>query len=89
MSKLRRKFTKEQKLEIVIMSLEDNQSVIEVAERFALSRNVLYNWRRQYGQYSENAFPGHGKYLGTDQEKELTALRNKVSKLEIENEILK
>ena len=89
MSKLRRKFTKEQKLEIVKMSLEDNQSVIEVAERFALSPNVLYNWRRQYGQYSENAFPGHGKFLGTDQEKELAALRKKVRELELEKEILK
>ena len=89
MSKIRRKFTKEQKLEIVNMSLEDNQSVREVAERFAVSPNVIYNWRRQFDQYADNAFPGHGKMLGTDQEKELATLRKKVRELELEKEILK
>jgi transposase len=89
MSKIRRKFTKEQKLEIVNMSLEDNQSVREVAERFAVSPNVIYNWRRQFVQYADNAFPGHGKMLGTDQEKELATLRKKVRELELEKEILK
>lgn len=89
MSKMRRKFTKEQKLEIVNMSLEDNQSVSEIAERFAISPNVIYTWRRQYVQYTDNAFPGHGKILGTEQEKELASLRRKVRELELEKEILK
>ena len=37
MSKIRRKFTKKQKLEIVNMSLEKNQSVNSVAERSSIS----------------------------------------------------
>ncbi len=89
MAKIRRKFTKEQKLEIVNMSLEDNQSVNEVAERFGVSPNIIYTWRRQFVQYADNAFPGHGKMLGTDQEKELASLKKKVRELEIEKEILK
>ncbi|MBK9717799.1 MAG: transposase [Saprospiraceae bacterium] len=44
MSKIRRKFTKEQKLEIVNMSLEDNQSVRDVAELiYVHPKNVIYN----------------------------------------------
>lgn len=89
MSKIRRKFTKEQKLEIVNMSLEENQSVSEVAERFAISPNVIYTWRKQLVQYADNAFPGHGKLLGTQQEKEILALKKKVRELELEKEILK
>lgn len=89
MSKIRRQFSKEQKLEIVSMSLEENQSVKEVAERFNISVQVLYNWRRQLSVYADNAFPGHGKMLGTDQEKELVLLKKKVRELELEKEILK
>jgi transposase len=89
MSRIRRKFTKEQKLEIVNMSLEENQSVKEVAERFAISPNVIYNWRSELVKYADNAFPGKGNMLGTDQEKELSLLRKKVRELELEKEILK
>ncbi len=46
MSKLKRKFTKEQKLEIVKMSLEDNLLDREVAERFTVLLKVIYYWHK-------------------------------------------
>ena len=48
MSKLRRKFTKEQKLEIVIMSLEDNQSVIEELDQH------FGHIRTEYRKFADN-----------------------------------
>ncbi|MBK6574038.1 MAG: transposase [Saprospiraceae bacterium] len=46
MSKLKRKFTKEQKLEIVKMSLEDNLLDREVVERFTVLLKVIYYWHK-------------------------------------------
>ena len=41
MSKLRKTYTKAEKLEIVLLSLEENQTVKSLAERFGVSEDPL------------------------------------------------
>lgn len=89
MSKIRRKYTKEQKLEIVKKSLEDGVTVKELAERFDISVNMIYNWRSKYFKYKENSFTGHGNKTMTDKERELENLKKELRETKLERDILK
>jgi len=89
MSKIRRKYSKEQKLEIVKQSLEAGTSVKELAERFDISSNVIYNWRSKYFKYKENSFSGHGNKTMTDEEREIDQLKKELREAKLERDILK
>ena len=58
MKKTRKKYTREQKLEIIKLSYEDCQSIPALALRFNISSNTIYNWRNQFKKHQEDAFPG-------------------------------
>lgn len=60
MGMLRRKFTKEFKLEAV-RRLESGVSLAEVARGLEVSPNVLHRWQREFRQAPGNAFPGQGQ----------------------------
>ena len=89
MSKIRRKFSKEQKLEIVKQSLASGVSVQSLAERFDVSANTIYNWRSKYYRYEDNAFSGHGNKTMTDHEQEIAQLKKELRELQLERDILK
>ena len=89
MSRIRRRYTKEQKLEIVKLSLEKDTSVHELAERFDISANTIYNWRSKYYKYENNAFPGHGNKTMTDSEREISRLKKELREAQLERDILK
>ncbi len=55
MSRPRKKYTKEEKLEIVKLSLEEDEMVSDLAIRFGVSENTIYNWRKSYLKHEENA----------------------------------
>ncbi|MGK0390158.1 MAG: transposase-like protein [Maribacter sp.] len=48
MSRRRKQYSKEEKLEVVKLSLEDKESIKELAVRFEVSENTIYNWRSKY-----------------------------------------
>ena len=48
MSKLQKRYTKTEKLEIVSLSMEEDQSIKNLAIRFGISENTIYNWRSTY-----------------------------------------
>jgi transposase len=89
MSQIRRKYTKEEKLEIIKLSLDKDQSIKELGERFELSAGTIYNWRNKYFKYEKNAFPGHGNKLETDQEREISRLKKELKEAKLERDILK
>jgi len=89
MSKIRRKYSKEQKLEIVKQSLEEGVSVKSLAERFDISANQIYNWRSKYFKYQENSFSGHGNKTMTDEEREIDRLKKELKEAQLERDILK
>jgi transposase-like protein len=78
MSKLRKRYTKEQKLEIVNQSLEEDVIIEELGKRYDIHPNSIYKWRRDLSVFEENVFPGNGNKLMTDVEKEKYKLQQRI-----------
>jgi len=89
MSMIRRKFTKEQKLEIVKESLEVDGSIESLAKQYKIHPNTLYKWRSEYLRYEDASFPGHGNKIMSTEEQEISRLTKLLKEAELEKEILK
>ena len=89
MTKLRRRYTKTEKLEIVKLSLSNDHTVQELADQFNVSANSIYNWRSKFYKYSDSAFPGHGNKTMTDEEREIMKLKKQLKEAQLERDILK
>ena len=89
MSILRRKFTKEQKLEIVKESMEEGVSMEALAQQYKIHPNSIYKWRREYLRYEDASFPGNGHKLMSAEEQEIARLKKLLKEAELEKEILK
>lgn len=89
MSKLRKKYTKAEKLEIVSLSLESDQTVKDLSVRFGVSENTIYNWRSTYAKHQEASFPGKGNKTMSASEREIYELKKQLKEKELEVEILK
>lgn len=89
MPKLRRRFSKEEKLQIVKESLEENISYEELGGRYSIHPNTISRWRREFRNYELNAFPGNGKKKLTDEQRENERLKKELRESQLTNEILK
>jgi len=89
MSIIRRKFTKEQKLEIVKQSMEEGVSIEALAQEYKIHPNSIYKWRREYLNFEEASFPGNGNKLMSAEEQEIARLKKQLREVELEKEILK
>ena len=89
MSKLRKKYTKSEKLEIVSLSLEDDQKVKDLSIRFGVSENTIYNWRSAYAKHQDASFPGKGNKTMRESERKISELEKRLKEKELEVEILK
>jgi transposase len=89
MTKLRKQYTKAEKLEIVSLSIEENQRVKELAERYEVSENTLYNWRRIYLKNKEASFPGKGNKTMNESERKIDELEKELKETKLERDILK
>ena len=75
MSKPRKSYTKEEKLEVVKLSLNDDQSIQQLAERFRISVRAIYNWRSKYLKKAETAFPGKENKEMTESDRTIHELK--------------
>ena len=89
MSKLRKSYTKEEKLKIVKLSLDENQSVKSLADRFEISVGTIYSWRSKYLKNKTTAFPGQGNKEMTESERKIHELEKRLRETELERDILK
>jgi transposase len=83
----RRIFTRAFKMEAVRLSLEEGRSGADVARELGIHRNILYRWRREFLEDSQEAFSGQGKMKAS--EAEVARLRREVALLREDREILK
>ncbi len=83
----RRRFDKGFKLEAVKLVVEEGRSVAEVSRNLGIHGNLLHNWKRQYGEDEEQAFPGKGRLKPQDEE--LRLLRKELKDVKQERDILK
>jgi len=59
MGKTKRKFSKEQKMDI-LRTIEAGKSVVQTAKEFDIHPSMIHQWKRTYLQYGELAFQGNG-----------------------------
>jgi transposase len=84
---VRKKYSKEFKLDAVSLVLDQNYSRVEAARSLGLNSNMLGRWVAEHRDGDAQAFRGNGK-LSPDQE-EIRQLKAQVKNLRMEKEILK
>ncbi len=87
MTKSRKKYTREFKLEAVRMMLEQNRTASDVEESLGIGRGLLYGWKSKLMAEGALAFPGNGNVNA--HEAELRELRRELSRVRQERDILK
>lgn len=87
---MRRKYSKEFKLETINLVLEGGKSQAQICRDLGLSEQMLSRWMRAYKKThadAEAAFPGKGKMSPTNQR--IKDLESQVRRLTMERDILK
>ena len=82
-----RKYTKNFKIEVCKLIIEDNIKLQVVADKFSLNQVMVYRWVDEYQTYGDDAFVGKGRLKPEDAK--LKKLQQENEKLRQENEILK
>ena len=83
----RRSYSIEFKIEAVRLANRGDRQKSKVAEELGISRALLYNWCRQYGDLGESAFQKESGL--TAEQQEIKRLRLEVKQLKEDREILK
>ena len=78
-----RRFDKDFKVSAVKMITDGGHSVAEVARSLNINVNVLYSWKKKYGNQGDKAFVGKGHLT------ELSALRKQLREVIMGRDILK
>ncbi|MFC2046626.1 transposase [Chloroflexota bacterium] len=87
MSKKRRTYTREFKLDAVRLAETSDESMAQIERNLGISEGCLRKWRSRMAADGENAFPGHGN-LPPDQER-LRQLERELEMVRQERDILK
>jgi transposase len=88
MAEERKKYDKEFKLTVVEVSFARGK-VKKVAEEYGIDPQMSATWRSQYKNHKEIAFPGNGKKMQTETEKEISRLQRELADVRMERDILK
>lgn len=89
MTKHRRKYDQEFKRNAVLLTLEEGRSVQEISENLGVSRDLLYQWRRNHKALGDIAFPGNGRPALTPEQHRIRELEKQLKDTEMERDILK
>ena len=71
------------------MSLSEDETIKSIAERFEVSVNTIYLWRKKYLKNKETAFPGKGNKEMTASERKIHELEKELRETKLERDILK
>jgi transposase len=80
MTKTRRQYTREFKLEAVRLLETSGKSAAQIERELGIGTGCLSRWKREFAEEGKHAFPGHGR---------LTPDQDRIHHLEQENEILR
>lgn len=83
--KPKRKFTQQQKLQIIQLVLNDNLTVRQVTDLHQIERQTVHRWINEYKEFGEKAFLENSFIT---KEQELNKLKRQVKKLKEENALL-
>ena len=88
MSKERRTFTREFKLNAVELSYE-RSNIVELANELKIRPELLYRWRSEFASCKGASFPGNGNKKLTEEQKEIARLQKELADMKMERDILK
>jgi transposase len=83
---IKRKFTREYKLQVVRLVKDEQRSPGELARDLGLDPSQIYRWIRDYEKNPDTYLPGEGK---PSEKSEIRRLKKKLSDISEENKILK
>jgi len=83
---VRRKFTKEYKLQVVRLVKDEQRTPYELSKDLEIDAGLIYRWIQIYEKNPESYLPGEGK---ASEKNELRRLKKKLSDTYEENKILK
>ncbi len=87
MTKKRKYYSKQFKIDAVKLVTEQGYNVSEAARNLGIHHTSLRHWKKQFETDGNQSFPGKG-YISTEKE-ELYRLRKENKQLRMEREILK
>ena len=88
MTKVRKKYTQEFKLEIIKLVEEQGHKITNVASHYGIGKSTLKNWLYRYRSEIQGKPLASGNAL-TEEQRELQRLRKEVIQLKLERDILK
>lgn len=88
MKRERRNFDKEFKL-MAVKLCHTGKSIKEVSEDLGIRSDMVRRWKREYNQYQDGSFSGHGNANLTNEQKEIVRLKKELKDAQIERDILK
>ena len=86
MSKIRRQFTKDFKLQ-VLREVAAGKTLAQAAREHSVHPNLIGKWRQQLDKHGDKAFAGNGQAY--TQEAKIAELERLIGQLTIENAFLK
>ncbi|WP_116126240.1 transposase [Lewinella sp. IMCC34183] len=89
MSKPHKRYSREERLEIVKQSLEAGAVVSQIARKFGLAPNTITRWRQELRLENKLEPVGQGIKALTDEERQIARLRKQLREAELERDILK
>jgi transposase len=87
MTKRRKTYTKEFKIEAVRLLERSGRTQGEIADELGVSRSSLCRWKKKYSENGAEAFPGQGNL--TPEKERIRQLEREVEILRQERDILK
>ena len=87
MTKARRTYSREFKLEAVRLAETSDKSIKQIEQDLGIGEGCIRQWKRKLAAEGDNAFPGHGN-LPPDEE-EIRQLRRELEIVRQERDILK
>lgn len=87
MGRVRKKYPREFKIEAVRLMQKGECTTTELARRLNVQEHDLRDWRNQYAEKKEDAFPGQGR--GSGMSAENARLKRELEQVKEERDILK
>lgn len=85
--KVRRRYTQEEKQEIVRYVMKGDEPTIEVAKKFSVDYQTLLRWIKEWRDSPTDAFRGNGKKKA--HEAEIDRLKRELARVSQERDFLK
>jgi transposase-like protein len=92
MKKIRRRYTREFKLEALQLYETSGKSAAQIERELGIGKGNLYRWKRELAQNGQEAFPGHGRLTNEQERSEqerIRQLEREIAILRQEREALK